>query len=104
MMRRYAELTDCRRRFLLRYFGQGADDPCGRCDNCDAGQSTPASHSRDGFAAGMRVEHQEWGRGVVMSEAGERLTVFFDEVGYKELLTEAVLHGHILTPARTEAS
>jgi ATP-dependent DNA helicase RecQ len=52
----------------------------------------------------MRVEHQEWGRGVVLSEAGDRLTVFFDEVGYKELLTEAVLHGHILTPARTEAS
>lgn len=104
MMRRYAELTDCRRRFLLRYFGQGADDPCGRCDNCDAGLSTPASHSRDAFAAGMRVEHQEWGRGVVLSEAGERLTVFFDEVGYKELLTEAVLHGHILTPAGTEAS
>jgi len=22
--------------------GQGADDPCLRCDNCDAGRSTPA--------------------------------------------------------------
>ena len=48
---------------------------------------------------GMRVEHQEWGRGVVISEDGERLTVFFDEAGYKELLTEAVVDGHILTPA-----
>ena len=104
MMRRYAELTDCRRRFLLRYFGQGADDPCGRCDNCDAGLSTLAGRDHGAFALGMRVEHQAWGRGVVLAEAGERLTVFFDEVGYRELLTEAVLHGHILTPAGTEAS
>ena len=102
MMRRYAELTDCRRRFLLRYFGQGADDPCGRCDNCDAGLSTTAGRDHGVFAVGMRVEHQEWGRGVVLSEAGGRLTVFFDEVGYRELLTRAVVGGHILTPAGTE--
>ena len=101
MMRRYAELTDCRRRFLLRYFGQGAQNPCGRCDNCDAGLSTPAGRDHGAFAMGMRVEHREWGRGVVMSEDGERLTVFFDEAGYKELLTEAVVDGHILTPAGT---
>jgi ATP-dependent DNA helicase RecQ len=99
MMRRYAELTDCRRRFLLRYFGQGMDDPCGRCDNCDAGRSAPAGRDRGPFAAGMRVEHQEWGRGVVLADEGDRLTVFFDEVGYKELLTSAVLEHHILTPA-----
>ena len=99
MMRRYAELTDCRGHFLLRYFGQGALDPCGRCENCDAGLSTPAGHDHGAFAMGMRVEHQEWGRGVVISEDGERLTVFFDEAGYKELLTEAVVGGHILTAA-----
>jgi ATP-dependent DNA helicase RecQ len=99
MMRRYAELTDCRRRFLLRYFGEGAEEPCGRCDNCDAGQSAPATSEDSTFAVGMRVEHQDWGRGVVLADTGERLTVFFDEVGYKELLTEAVLNGQILTPA-----
>ncbi|HYZ53892.1 MAG TPA: DUF3553 domain-containing protein [Streptosporangiaceae bacterium] len=47
----------------------------------------------------MRVEHQDWGRGVVLADTGERLTVFFDEIGYKELLTEAVLNGQILAPA-----
>ena len=103
MMRRYAEMTDCRRRFLLRYFGQGADDPCGRCDNCDAGRSTPAGRDHGAFGIGMRVEHQEWGRGVVLADAGGRLTVFFDEVGYKELLTEAVLNGHILAPVGAQA-
>src|SRR6201985_1755173 len=80
MMRRYAEMTDCRRRFLLRYFGQGADDPCLRCDNCDAGRSTPAGGGHGSFGAGMRVEHQEWGRGVVLADEGDRITVFFDEV------------------------
>ena len=104
MMRRYAELTDCRRRFLLRYFGQGADDPCGRCDNCDAGRSTPAARDHGAFAVGMRVEHQEWGRGVVLADAGGRLTVFFDDVGYRELLIEAVLNGHILAPVGAPAA
>ena len=96
MMRRYAELADCRRRFLLRYFGQGADDPCGNCDNCDAGRSAPARHDHGAFGVGMRVEHREWGRGVVLADAGDRLTVFFDEAGYRELLTGAVLRRHIL--------
>ncbi|HEY0715990.1 MAG TPA: RecQ family ATP-dependent DNA helicase [Streptosporangiaceae bacterium] len=98
MMRRYAEMTDCRRRFLLRYFGEGADDPCGRCDNCDAGRSTPAGSGRHGpFGAGLRVEHHEWGRGVVLADEGDRLTVYFDEAGYRELLTSAVLEHHLLT-------
>jgi ATP-dependent DNA helicase RecQ len=104
MMRRYAELDDCRRRFLLRYFGEGAEEPCGRCDNCDAGRSTPAGTGNAAFAPGMRVEHREWGRGVVLADTGERLTVFFDEAGYKELLTEAVLSGHVLTPAEARAA
>jgi ATP-dependent DNA helicase RecQ len=97
MMRRYAEMTDCRRRFLLRYFGQGANDPCLRCDNCDAGRSTPAGAAGP-FGAGLRVEHPEWGRGVVLADEGDRINVFFDEAGYKELLTATVLEHHILTP------
>ena len=99
MMRRYAELDDCRRRFLLRYFGEDSDEPCGRCDNCDSGQSAPADGGHGAFAPGMRVEHQGWGRGIVLADTGERLTVFFDEVGYKELLTDTVLSGQILAPA-----
>jgi len=29
-----AELTGCRRRALLRYFGDDLPEPCGNCDNC----------------------------------------------------------------------
>jgi hypothetical protein len=40
---------------------------------------------------------------VVLSDEGDRITVFFDEVGYKELLTSAVLEHHILTPVDSGA-
>ncbi|MBJ2121625.1 RecQ family zinc-binding domain-containing protein [Arthrobacter sp. MSA 4-2] len=34
MLRRYAESRGCRRQFLLAYFGEEFDGPCGHCDNC----------------------------------------------------------------------
>ncbi len=37
MMRGYAETTGCRRQFLLAYFGETLDEPCGNCDTCAAG-------------------------------------------------------------------
>jgi len=30
----WCEMTDCRRRALLAYFGEHPDGPCGNCDNC----------------------------------------------------------------------
>src|SRR5450755_2718244 len=98
MMRRYAELTDCRRRFLLRYFGEAVPDPCGRCDNCDAGRST-TQHPGQAFGPGARVEHRMWGGGVVLNDEGDRLTVLFDDAGYKELLTTAVTAEGLPHPA-----
>lgn len=32
-MQRYAEITTCRREFLLKYFGDDFEGPCGNCDN-----------------------------------------------------------------------
>jgi ATP-dependent DNA helicase RecQ len=98
MMRRYAELTDCRRRFLLRYFGEAVTGPCGRCDNCDAGRST-TQHPGQAFGPGARVEHRMWGGGVVLDDEGDRLTVLFDDAGYKELLTSAVTAEGLPHPA-----
>jgi ATP-dependent DNA helicase RecQ len=97
MMRRYAELTDCRRRFLLQYFGQEATEPCGRCDNCDAGRSAPGSR-HPAIPHGARVEHADWGAGTVLSGDEHRLTVLFDEAGYKELSADVALGEALLAP------
>ena len=40
MMRGYAETTECRRQFLLGYFGEQLDEPCGNCDS-DTCTGTP---------------------------------------------------------------
>jgi len=100
MMRGYAETTDCRRQFLLGYFGEQLDEPCG---NCDSGTCTGTDEERAAavqarahtpFPVETPVEHTEWGAGVVMRVEDDRITVLFDEVGYKTLGLAAVTeHG-----------
>jgi ATP-dependent DNA helicase RecQ len=98
MMRRYAEMNDCRRRFLLRYFGEEVSRACGSCDNCDAGRSRPVVPS-GAFSPGERVVHHQWGPGLVLEAEADRLTVLFDEYGYRELATPVVQGRHLLAPA-----
>jgi ATP-dependent DNA helicase RecQ len=103
MMRGYAETTRCRRQFLLGYFGEQLDEPCGNCDNCSAGlaQEQPAAAADDApFPVEAPVEHTEWGNGVVMRVEDDRITVLFDEVGYKTLGIAAVTENDLLR-ART---
>ncbi|AWS43258.1 ATP-dependent DNA helicase RecQ [Streptosporangium sp. 'caverna'] len=90
MMRGYAETTGCRRRFLLEYFGEPHERVCGACDTCRAGVPTPDEEVDGPFAMHARVRHEAWGRGMVMSRESDRITVLFDEVGYKTLSLEAV--------------
>ncbi len=95
MMRGYAETTGCRRQFLLGYFGEQLNEPCGNCDNCDAGTSERLSD--DGrFSRNAEVRHAEWGHGVVMGTENDRLTVLFDQVGYKTLALQAVEDNDLL--------
>jgi ATP-dependent DNA helicase RecQ len=42
-MKAYAEYRGCRREFLLRYFGDEYEGPCGNCDNCEAAGVKPAA-------------------------------------------------------------
>ncbi|GII00377.1 RecQ family ATP-dependent DNA helicase [Planobispora takensis] len=95
MMRAYAETTGCRRRFLLEYFGEPYERLCGTCDTCRAGEAE-APESAGPFEMHARVRHSAWGPGTVMSREFDRVTVLFDEVGYKTLLLEAVERENLL--------
>lgn len=107
MMRGYAETTDCRGRRLLAYFGDSAAGPCGHCDNCDD-RSSPdhpdrsdrqESPAADGpYPPQSRVRHPEFGSGLVMDIEDGRLTVLFDDHGYRVLGLSAVLEHGLLTP------
>ena len=119
MMRGYAETTGCRRRFLLGYFGEALDAPCGSCDTCgpgsgqgaEAAQPAPATarvrRARDGavrgpagghpYAPGVRVHHRQWGDGEVMSEGDGKITVLFGAVGYRTLSLAVVTENGLLT-------
>jgi ATP-dependent DNA helicase RecQ len=99
MMRGYAEERWCRRAFLLGYFGEAFEPPCGHCDNCRAGHGRPPEAAvavGDGLAVGARVEHPEWGAGTVQQVEGEHLTVVFDTVGYRTLALDLVLEKGLL--------
>lgn len=97
MMAAYAEYGGCRREWLLSYFGEQYDGPCGNCDNDLAGRTaTPAAD--EPFAVGSRVTHKTFGPGQVEHYTGSTMTVLFDRVGYKELRTAFMIHNHLLEP------
>ena len=97
MMRRYAEHTGCRRSFLLSYFGQAYEPPCGNCDNDLAAPREEVS--QEPFAIGERVASERWGEGTVQRYDGDQLTVLFDEHGYRDLLVPLVVERRLLRKA-----
>ncbi|AIS02096.1 RecQ family ATP-dependent DNA helicase [Streptomyces glaucescens] len=95
MARAYAETTGCRRQFLLGYFGEEYDGPCGNCDLCDEDGSgheeeRPAHPAVGAYPVGAEVRHARWGDGTVLSQDGDRITVLFDQAGYRTLALDAV--------------
>jgi ATP-dependent DNA helicase RecQ len=97
MIRAYAEHAGCRREFILSYFGEDYEGPCGNCDNCDAGHGPATADSP--FKVGQQVTHEEWGTGIVQRYRGDQVTVLFDHVGYKTLSLDIVLARGLLQPA-----
>jgi ATP-dependent DNA helicase RecQ len=106
MMRRYAELGDCRRVFVLNYFGE--EPAFERCDHCDNdrlaadGAWVPVEPDEEvavPFAIGERVLHGEWGEGVVQRIERDAMTVLFESAGYKTLSSELVVENELLKSA-----
>lgn len=97
MMRGYAETTGCRRQHLLGYFGEQLLDPCGNCDTCDAGTAARRTPGVDEFPVHSAVRHRDWGAGSIMSAEADRITVLFEEVGYKTLSLPEVRKHDLLT-------
>jgi ATP-dependent DNA helicase RecQ len=91
MVRGYAETTGCRRQFLLSYFGESLDRPCGNCDACaDGADDAEDVVTGTAWQVNDRVVHEQWGAGVVMRCEPDRVTVLFEQVGYKTLRLDAV--------------
>ena len=96
MMGSYADAATCRREFLLTYFGERFDPPCGNCDNCDAGRVEQVAEGP--FAIGSRVVHDMWGGGLVQRYEDGQVVVLFDSVGYKKLGLAIVAERELLAP------
>jgi ATP-dependent DNA helicase RecQ len=95
MMRAYAEHEHCRRVFVLSYFGEPGGEPCGHCDNCEAGRGA-AEQGDQPFDVGAAVTHADWGPGVVQRYDGDRVVILFDSVGYRTLSVELVTERGLL--------
>ena len=114
MMRAYAETTDCRRRFLLEYLGEPYPGPCGHCDVCQTGTAASPDHAdemaappdhADGapFPLHSEVQHAAWGTGTVMRVEPDRITVLFEDAGYRTLSLEAIQRDPDLLTLRADA-
>jgi ATP-dependent DNA helicase RecQ len=96
MMRGYAELDACRREYILNYFGEHFAAPCGNCDVCESGVVTPHAPEEHPYPLGSRVEHREWGEGVVQRYEADKMVVLFDAEGYKTLSVELAVDEELL--------
>lgn len=104
MMRGYADMGDCRREYILNYFGEDFSPPCGRCDNCDSGAMSSNGLASHLFPVKSQVMHTEWGPGMVMRANGDTMVVLFETVGYRTLDLELVREKALLELAPAPAS
>ncbi|WP_203231217.1 RecQ family ATP-dependent DNA helicase [Nocardioides caldifontis] len=103
MMRTYAETDRCRADFLVGYFGEEATALCGVCDNCRAGHADAPVTDHAVFPLQSHVHHEEFGPGIVTDLEEDRLTVLFEDVGYRTLSLRLVEEQRLLAPAQPAA-
>lgn len=101
LMQDFATTQDCRRQYILNYFGETGCRPCNHCDNCDAGLSAGKTvrEAHVPFAVKSRVVHKKFGSGIVMQYDQQSITVAFDEAGPREFDMKFVMENGLLSPA-----
>ncbi len=123
MMRQLAETAGCRVQPLLTYFGERMPRPCGHCDNCSRGTGetpvrVPSARPASGppavsgaapapddppYPMHSIVRHRQWGVGTVLGYDQDRMTVLFDDVGYKILSVAVVRKNGVLVAEKDPA-
>jgi ATP-dependent DNA helicase RecQ len=96
MMRQYAELTGCRRTFLLNYLGETRTEPCGSCDICESGSAEGNEADSSAFPPNSQVMHASLGPGTVMHVKDDTMVVLFEQAGYRTLSIDVVTEQGLL--------
>ncbi len=94
MMRGYAETNDCRRGYVLSYFGETLADECSGCDRCKTtkDKTTETITYLQPFPIGSTIIHTNFGKGQVLRYEADTVSVLFETVGYKSFITEMIEH------------
>lgn len=101
MMQMYAELKECRRKFILNYFGDDSKKTmCNICDNdfLNSTQNaiTNPSNDQTSFKLGDSIKHTSMGKGTVQRIVGRNITILFEETGYRTLDLEIINKSNLL--------
>jgi ATP-dependent DNA helicase RecQ len=99
MLRTYSETTHCRGRLIVNYYGEDLDGVCGHCDTCLDNGGASEQPDEVPFPIDSRVSHPKWGPGTVIRYEQDRVTVVFDDAGYRTLALDLVVDRGLLQAA-----